>query len=101
MHSRLEDIVGPATSNGCDDLMRRSSDAGNPGVTVESRCLKRDGRALWCKLNLAPFPDRHSDRVKNPKAYIATLEDVSETPWPASAATSSVSFCTAATSNAG
>ncbi|MDZ7842023.1 MAG: sensor domain-containing diguanylate cyclase [Gammaproteobacteria bacterium] len=72
------DILVPEQGAGRDVLFRRAADAGDTGVTLEVRCLRRNGEVLWCKLNLAPFPDHHNDGAHVAAEYIATLEDVSE-----------------------
>lgn len=78
MDLSVADILVPSADSRPAGLLRRAADAGDAGVTVETRCLKRNGDALWCKLNLARFPDHHSAKGRGADEFIATLEDISE-----------------------
>jgi len=69
----LADILAPDGDTDAAGLLRRAARAGEASVTVETRCLRPSGDALWCKLNLAPLPGR-----QGPRELIAVLEDVSE-----------------------
>jgi len=70
----LADILD--TDTDADKLLRRVAAAGETGAALETQCRTQAGEALWCKLNLAPFPDMDSERPAG--EYIAVLEDVSE-----------------------
>lgn len=72
----LGEVLVPDADPDSDGLLRRAGRAGETGVTVETQCLRRSGESVWCKLNLASFPDSHGKRGAD--EFIAVLEDVSE-----------------------
>jgi len=72
----LGDVV-VATEPDCGpDLLQSAARAGEPGITVEAKCLTQPGDRLWCKLNIAPFPDGHG--AAGAHEYIVVMEDISE-----------------------
>lgn len=72
----LDEVMVPDADTDSDGLLRQAAGAGDTGVTVETQCLRRSGERVWCKLNVAPFPDSHGKQ--GVREFIAVLEDVSE-----------------------
>lgn len=76
VHRSLGEVMVPDADTDSNALLRQAARAGETGVTVETQCRRRTGEPVWCKLNLAPFPDSHGKR--GAAELIAVLEDISE-----------------------